>query len=115
MHFSERDYANFSREFERPSTEEILKHDPADTVVLGNDVSEGPDFLGWRARGIACSRFITWMWWRTSPMIYFPRVDAAGDHGEIGTGGCRRILAAGYRAGSIWEKQEASVRAFARV
>jgi glycosyltransferase involved in cell wall biosynthesis len=44
VHFNERDYARFSREFERYSTEEILKHDPQDTVVLANDVSEGPDF-----------------------------------------------------------------------
>jgi glycosyltransferase involved in cell wall biosynthesis len=48
VHFSERDYAKFSREFERTSTEEILKHDPKDTVVLANDVSEGPDFAALR-------------------------------------------------------------------
>jgi glycosyltransferase involved in cell wall biosynthesis len=42
--FSEREYAKFSREFERKSTKEILKHDPKTTVVLVNDVSEGPDF-----------------------------------------------------------------------
>ena len=44
VRFSERDYARFSREFERTSTEEILKHDPKTTTVLANDVSEGPDF-----------------------------------------------------------------------
>ncbi len=48
VHFSERDYARFSREFERKCTEEILKHDPKDTVVLANDVSEGPDFRALR-------------------------------------------------------------------
>ncbi len=42
--FSEREYARFSRAFERTCTEEILKHDPATTTVLVNDVSEGPDF-----------------------------------------------------------------------
>jgi glycosyltransferase involved in cell wall biosynthesis len=42
--FSEREYAKFSRQFERTSTKEILKHDPKTTVVLVNDVSEGPDF-----------------------------------------------------------------------
>ncbi len=46
VHFSEREYAKFSREFERISTLEILKHDPKKTVVLANDVSEGPDFAG---------------------------------------------------------------------
>jgi glycosyltransferase involved in cell wall biosynthesis len=44
VHFTERQYAKFSREFERTATLEILKHDPKDTVVLANDVSEGPDF-----------------------------------------------------------------------
>lgn len=48
VHFSERDYAKFSREFERTSTEEILKHDPKSTVVLANDVSEGPNFAALR-------------------------------------------------------------------
>jgi glycosyltransferase involved in cell wall biosynthesis len=48
VHFNERDYARFSREFERYSTEEILKHDPKDTVVLANDVSEGPNFAALR-------------------------------------------------------------------
>lgn len=44
VRFSEREYAKFSRNFERTCTEEILKHDPATTTVLVNDVSEGPDF-----------------------------------------------------------------------
>jgi glycosyltransferase involved in cell wall biosynthesis len=48
VHFSERQYAKFSREFERISTEEILKHDPKDVVVLANDVSEGPNFAALR-------------------------------------------------------------------
>jgi hypothetical protein len=39
VHFNEREYAKFSREFERTSTEEILKYDPKNTVVLANDVS----------------------------------------------------------------------------
>ncbi len=48
VRFSERDYAKFSREFERSSTEEILRHDPKTTTVLANDVSEGPDFAALR-------------------------------------------------------------------
>jgi glycosyltransferase involved in cell wall biosynthesis len=42
--FSERDYARFCRRFEQAATEEILRHDPSETVVLANDVSEAPDF-----------------------------------------------------------------------
>ena len=49
VHFSERQYAKFSRDFERTATLEILKHDPKDTIVLANDVSEGPDFRALRA------------------------------------------------------------------
>lgn len=42
--FSEREYAKFSRAFEKKATEEILRHNPKTTTVLVNDVSEGPDF-----------------------------------------------------------------------
>jgi len=49
--FGERDYARFCRAFERATTEEILRHDPAETVVLSNDVSEGPDFAALARRG----------------------------------------------------------------
>lgn len=49
--FGERAYARFCREFERASTDEILRHDPAETVVLANDISEGPDFAELGARG----------------------------------------------------------------
>ncbi|MCU1338701.1 MAG: hypothetical protein JWO19_4282, partial [Bryobacterales bacterium] len=40
--FGERAYARFCCDFERASTAEILRHDPAQTVVLANDISEGP-------------------------------------------------------------------------
>lgn len=42
--YSESQYARFCRRFELAVTEEVLRHDPAHTVVLANDVSEGPDF-----------------------------------------------------------------------
>jgi glycosyltransferase involved in cell wall biosynthesis len=51
VHFGERAYADFSRAFEQACTEEILRHDPATTVVLANDVSEGPDFEHLAQRG----------------------------------------------------------------
>lgn len=51
VRFGERDYARFCRAFETASTEEILRHDPARTVVLANDVSEGPDFKKLADRG----------------------------------------------------------------
>jgi glycosyltransferase involved in cell wall biosynthesis len=49
--YGEYRYAAFSRAFERATTEEILRYDPADTVVLANDISEGPDFRALAARG----------------------------------------------------------------
>lgn len=42
--FGERQYADFCRRFETAATAEVLRHDPARTVVLVNDISEGPDF-----------------------------------------------------------------------
>jgi len=51
VQFGERAYARFCRDFERASTAEILKHDPAQTGVLANDISEGPDFAELGARG----------------------------------------------------------------
>ena len=37
-------YARFSRQFEAASTAAIQRQDPADTVILVNDIAEGPDF-----------------------------------------------------------------------
>ena len=51
VRFGERDYARFCRSFERAATDEILRHDPSQTVVVANDVSEGPDFKRLAARG----------------------------------------------------------------
>jgi glycosyltransferase involved in cell wall biosynthesis len=51
VHFSERDYAVFCYRFECAATNEILRHDPSTSVVLSNDISEGPDFALLAARG----------------------------------------------------------------
>ena len=42
--FNERQYASFCDLFRDASTREVLRHDPARTAVLVNDISEGPDF-----------------------------------------------------------------------
>jgi glycosyltransferase involved in cell wall biosynthesis len=44
VRFSEREYARFCRQFEAAATGFILQHDPADTAVLVNDISEAPNF-----------------------------------------------------------------------
>ena len=49
--YGELRYARFCREFQEASTREILRHDPAETAVLANDVSEGPDFAALHRAG----------------------------------------------------------------
>jgi glycosyltransferase involved in cell wall biosynthesis len=44
VRYNERQYAAFCRRFEAAATAEALRHDPACTAVLVNDISEGPDF-----------------------------------------------------------------------
>ena len=53
VRFSEMEYARFCRAFERKSTELIFRESPHQTVVLCNDVSEGPDFRSLAAAGYA--------------------------------------------------------------
>ena len=107
VQFGERDYARFSRAFERAATEEILRHDPATSVVLANDVSEGPDFETLAARGyrmytiyhVDVVAYVAAMylrgWVRPETTVrWYPRL--------------RGLLPAMARL--VWEKQEASVR-----
>ena len=49
--FGERRYADFCRRFETAATAEVLRHNPARVAVLGNDISEGPDFRRLAAAG----------------------------------------------------------------
>ncbi len=51
--YSELQYARFCLDFERRLTQTILPQDPKRTVVLSNDVCEGPDFLQLSAKGYA--------------------------------------------------------------
>ena len=49
--FGERQYADFCRRFEIAATAEVMRHDPTRVAVLGNDISEGPDFRRLAAAG----------------------------------------------------------------
>jgi glycosyltransferase involved in cell wall biosynthesis len=51
VRFGERQYAQFCFDFEEAVTREVLRHDPANTVVLSNDISEGPAFQRLHAAG----------------------------------------------------------------
>jgi len=50
--FDERRYAAFCRAFSQASTAEALRHNPATTSVLVNDISEGPDFAALARAGL---------------------------------------------------------------
>jgi glycosyltransferase involved in cell wall biosynthesis len=107
VRFGERDYARFSRAFEHAATGEILRHDPATTVVLANDVSEGPDFAMLASRGyrvftiyhVDVVAYVSTIYFRNllrpeTTVRWYPRL--------------RAVLPAMARL--VWEKQEASVR-----
>ena len=107
VRFGEKDYAQFSREFERLCTDEILRHDPVVTVILANDISEGPDFAKLGARGyrvftiyhVDVVAYVSAIYFRglIRPEItvrWYPRLS--------------RVLPPMARL--VWEKQEASVR-----
>jgi len=105
--FGERAYAGFCREFERASTAEILRHNPAQTVVLANDVSEGPDFAELAARG-----YRVYTIYHVDVVAYVAAIYGRGAIAPETTvrwyprlRGCLPEV-----AGLIWEKQEASVR-----
>jgi glycosyltransferase involved in cell wall biosynthesis len=49
--FNESQYAGFCDAFRAAATREALKHDPRETAILVNDISEGPDFGRLRAAG----------------------------------------------------------------
>jgi glycosyltransferase involved in cell wall biosynthesis len=104
--FSERDYANFCRRFEHAATNEILRHDPATSVVLSNDVSEGPDFAALAARGY---RIFTIF--HVDVVAYVAAIYGRGLIRPESTVRWYRRLRAILppMARLVWEKQEASV------
>ena len=105
VRFNERDYARFSREFERAATEEILRHDPADTVVLANDISEGPDF---RLLGEKGYRLFTIF--HVDVVAYVAEIYFRGLVKPETTVRWARRLPLPALARLVWEKQQACVR-----
>lgn len=105
--FGERAYARFCREFERASTAEILRHDPARTVVLANDVSEGPDFAQLAARG-----YRVYTIYHVDVVAYVAAIYGRGRIAPETTVRWYRRLRCCLPeiAGLIWDKQESSVR-----
>ena len=104
--FGERAYARFCREFERASTEEILRYDPADVVVLVNDVSEGPDFAQLGGRG-----YRVFTIYHVDVVAYVSAIYGRGWLAPETTVRWYRRMRGLMPdvAGLIWDKQEASV------
>ncbi len=106
--FGERDYAKFCGEFERASTAKILRScDPKSTVVLVNDISEGPDF-----EALARASFPIYTIYHVDVVAY---VAAMYLRGLIRPETTVRWYRRFHRAlpeltRLIWAKQEASVR-----
>jgi glycosyltransferase involved in cell wall biosynthesis len=107
VQFGERAYARFCRDFECASTAEILRHDPAQTMVLANDISEGPDFAKLGARG-----YRIYSIYHVDVVAYVAAIYGRGLIGPETTvrwyRRLQRVLP--EMAKLVWEKQEASVR-----
>ncbi len=108
--YSESRYADFSQAFESAATEEILRHDPAGTVVLANDISEGPDFRRLAARG-----FRVFTIFHVDVVDYVTALYFRGWIAPETTVRWYRYLRAlmPAMAGLVWAKQEAAVEASA--
>jgi glycosyltransferase involved in cell wall biosynthesis len=106
VRLGERAYARFCRAFERAATDEILRHDPDRTVVLANDVSEGPDFARLAAAG-----FRLFTIYHVDVAAYVAAMYLRGAAPEAAVRWARRLRRLlPDVARLIWEKQEASVR-----
>jgi starch synthase len=66
---SELEYARFCRDYETQTTQRILARDPRETLVLSNDVSEGPRF-----RELAERRYALWTIYHVDVVDYFLRI-----------------------------------------
>ena len=105
--FGERAYARFCREFERASTAVILRHDPEQTVVLANDISEGPDFAELAAHG-----YRVYSIYHVDVVAYVAAIYGRGAIAPETTVRWypRLRWCLPEMAKLVWEKQEASVR-----
>lgn len=109
---SELDYARFCLRFEAVSTERIAATDPTSTVVLANDVSEGPDFKTLSEKG---HRIFTI--YHVDVVDYFTRIylrglirpeQLAGAYARISETPFAKLLP--KIAGLVVQKQQDSVR-----
>jgi glycosyltransferase involved in cell wall biosynthesis len=112
VRYSELRYARFCLDFEQCLTQDILKHDPQSTVVLSNDVSEGPDFKRLSTHG-----FRIWTIYHVDVVDYFTTIYLRSWVRPEWTTAFYDRIARLKLSGMmpdvlklVWEKQAASVR-----
>ena len=110
--FSERQYGRFCREFSQAATAEVLRHDPAETAILVNDVSEGPDF-----RALAAASFRVTTIYHADVVAYVAAIYGRSLlrpetlvrwHGRLRRTAFRRAIPA--MAALVFDQQEHSLR-----
>ena len=107
VQFGEGEYARFCRAFEQGVTAEALRHDPATTVVLANDISEGPDFRALGERGYRVYNI-----WHVDVVAYVANIYARGlvRPETLVRWHARLARLAPPMAGLVFDKQRDSVR-----
>jgi glycosyltransferase involved in cell wall biosynthesis len=107
IRFGERQYAAFCNEFERATTKEVLRHNPSETAVLVNDISEGPDFAK-----LATAGFRLFTIYHVDVVAYITNIHLRGAIRPETTVRWHRRLRPFLPAMArlVWDKQEASVR-----
>ena len=101
-------YARFCRDFERAATVEILKQDPKHTVVLINDISEGPNF-----QALAQAGFSLFSIYHVDVLNYVTSIYCRGLISPATAARLYSKIPKPFRPdilGLVFDKQEASVR-----
>lgn len=102
-------YARFCREFERATTARILGADPRETVVLTNDISEGPDFVALGRAGFRVASI-----WHVDVVDFFTRIYLRGRVTAERAAGWHRLPLPGLLR-LVFHKQHACVAHSARI
>jgi glycosyltransferase involved in cell wall biosynthesis len=112
VRYTELEYARFCHRFEDRLTELVLQQDPTSTVILSNDVSEGPNFSLLASKGYSVFTI-----YHVDVVDYFAAIYLRGIFKpESTTAFFRGIQRFGFSPlmpkmlDLVWKKQEASVR-----
>jgi glycosyltransferase involved in cell wall biosynthesis len=72
LQYTPKQYVDFYFKFERAITDEILRHDPRETVILSNDMSDGPCFrvLSEKGYSVYCIYHMNMVHYFTSAFLH---------------------------------------------